>query len=391
MVRDVVQELISLLPKDNFDLLFDRLSLTPGDELTKAIDGWIWSCDAAVVIVDRAALSISDNPWVFSEASRLQDRRESVEVIPLFVDPVDAEAIKNKQWEAAGLDTPLGIAQKGRSPRDLAKDVAEALERKTLARVRTSAAGRRLAEILRGFSRDVLSDAARPLKDPLRDWSEQRLQHEIAHALLGEADYDVLVEVSGKLAETDMDRAAEVLHVALPYTWVDAGAAAAFAEAVRNHRPVGLNSIEHMTSKAYAARCADEWPPWPVYQVDLASDSEHVHLANDLDAAIVQIRQRQRRRITLLSVVCPTHMDSKYVGLVRERAAGQAELVFLVGDQDPETLSPPLPEGFSYVRPTIDTAVETEAVIRGSQGRAVLWEKHNDDREGRGLDRLDIP
>ena len=35
VVRDVVQELISLLPKDNFDLLFDRLSLTPGDELSE--------------------------------------------------------------------------------------------------------------------------------------------------------------------------------------------------------------------------------------------------------------------------------------------------------------------------------------------------------------------
>jgi hypothetical protein len=393
VVHDVLEALVELLPKADFDVLLDRFTLAPSEQLKKTIDGWIWTCDAAIVVVDKKALVIGEHTWVFNEASRLHDRRKTVEVIPLFVDGVRPEAIKNELWEPAGLDNPLGICGGESSSRELAARVVKVLQEKTLKRVRASGVSRRLAEILSTFSSSVLSDAATPLKDPLRDWSMQRLEHEIAESLLAKDDYSVVMDVLVKLAETNLESAGEALYVVLPFTWVNPKAAAAMSAAVRDRLPVGLNTVLLPTSQAYVARCAEEWPPWPVHAIDPASDPEYVHLEKDLDRQLKRLSGRRRNPVELLGVVCKTKVDPKLVRVVQKHTAPHQSvgLLFLVGDLDPATLPQPLRNQIVYVQPTIEREFEKEALMRLHIGRMELWDRHNQDRVNRGSLAVEFP
>jgi hypothetical protein len=395
-VRDVLEALVAVLPQDDFEILLDRFTLRPSEDLTKTINGWLWSCDAAVVVVDPKALEFGVNPWVFSEAVRLQDRLETIEVIPVFVGGARPAHVKNKLWEPTGLDTPLGVCDAGLSPNALAVQLAETLKDMTLKRVRASGVTRRLALILTSFDSSLLRDAAVSLKEPRRDWSSQRLQHEIAQRLLEVNDFDVVMDVLVKLAESDLERAGEALYVILPFTWVDRRAAGAIHEALKLHMPVGLNTVQIPTTQAYVARCASEWPPPPVHAVNPASDPEYVHFQKDLEKRLKRLKcisGARRTRLQLFGVVCEAKVDPKLVGLLEECISTHHHvgLLFLIGNLKPKKLPRPLRDKIVHVEPKIDPVLEQEALMRLPQGRHQLWERHNEDRSSRGWPEVRFP
>lgn len=384
-VAAVLEEIIDALPCADFKIMLDRTALDPGAPLKETIDDWLWNCDAAVVVVDARALDFEQNPWVFTEANRLQDRRESIEVIPLFVDGKSAADVKNKTWEPVGLNLPLGVEMaRSETAAAAAVRVIEVLKDKTLRRVRTSGTLHQLAYVLGQFDADNLRRAAAPLKDK-REWSAQRLKYEIADRMLDAPDYDVVIAVFAALARDSLDLAEEALYLVLPFTWVDKTAAAAIPAAIRAGRPVGLNATWLGTSEAYVARSAEAWPPWPVWHVDPWADTEHVHFKGDFQAQLDYALSLEEE-VLLLGIMCDVKPEKVYIDYVQAQVEQHTNLglLFLLGDLSPADLPSTLPQTLKHVEPKLDRHREEEARVRSLEGQRKLQYSHE---KARGASR----
>jgi hypothetical protein len=393
---------------EDFKLLTDEREIRAGGPVVDQIGDMIRNCHAAIVIVNKRALTLEcdDNRWVFTEASRLQDRFDAIDVIPVFVEGVTADAIKIKAWEPTGLNTRLGRSggRMEHAATDFA-DVAALAEhlvddlQPTLRRVRSCGVRDRISLFLKNFDVETLKRAAAPLEDRW-GWRDKLIAQEVAERLLAadpgdranpNAHYGRVLKVLATLAPHDLDAASLVLRLALPFTWVDADAAARIPAAVTNKKLVALNTLQSKTPDAYAVRHAD-WPLWNVCHVDPASDTEYVKTRRDIKTWLDKIDDRRAiwegvedydLGFDLVVVVC-TRLNAELVEVLDEHLADRPDIgvVYLVGDLEEADVTRYLDTRFVYVEPKLDRGVETRGLTRWERAPDALTDAVERDLAG---------
>ena len=317
----------------------------------------------------------------------------------MLVDGVEPADLQQEKWAPTGLGDTVALTAGGAEREqldNLATDCVMALQ-PTLKRVRASAVKRRLAAILGEFNETVLKDAAEQLK-PDGQWSDPHLARNVAEALIAAAESDAPRPGrpgDGLPAEArrDPSRACCRAHyMVLPFTWVDSEVAAKIPEAVASRLHIGLGLRAVDAQRAYVIRSEAIWPPGPWHAVDPASDTEYTNVIPDLEARLARLAAG-RRDIALVTIVCHDGIDARLIEII-EGLIGHLEdvrVVLLVGDLDEADVPQPVRDRIVLLRPSLAADEEQKGLNHLTEGRNSLWERHNEDRVGRGVAEVPFP
>jgi hypothetical protein len=370
IVGDTIDALVAALtPQAGFEVLIDRDGIPLGTGFRGQVEAFIAQCDAAVVLIGRRALE-AGHPWVRTEAAKLGSRvaaDKTFQLVPVFLEGVQPAQLRGGEWEPVELAAQNGVVDD--DPGRIAELIRERLE-PTRLRVAAGAVERGLAALLREVPERTLMDGAQTLMAgaPLAFAGEPASA--VARRLLGAPlTVDTAVEFIRSWLLTNPKAAIMVLRSVLPYTWVDAEAAACIPPAVRRHRPIGLNTASPATSRAYLARASEAWPQWQSRDVlpegdDVAEIRRAVGRAigdaigdPDLeDIADIPADEFDADEPLFLSVPCPC-FDEEIVNAFDDLPTGVA-LILLGGAITWKDVAPP---GVEYVRPELEEEAERAA------------------------------
>ena len=109
--RTLCRALATCLNTD-FDVLWDQANLQTSDAWRAAIDEWIWRCDAAIIVISRAA---TESPYVAYEAALLRQRwkhRSQFLMIPIWCPGVDEKLLTDRMGalQLSEIQTNLKLA-----------------------------------------------------------------------------------------------------------------------------------------------------------------------------------------------------------------------------------------------------------------------------------------
>ncbi len=246
--------------------LVDQSGIEPGDEWRPQLVDWLARCDAAVVLLNQAAL---DSTWVRREVNILMWRRALG--APLLVVPVLLDGLTTTAVKQAGLEElrPIQFARTAQGVEPDAESLADQVLGR-FARLPRAATGTdpmsvwlgRLALYLSEAQRrpDVLAEAARALHAEREFLAHVTAQHGgclfLAHQFLV-APPERMEKALDVLAPSLQDQTIRRLTSALNATWVDEEAARSALPAPGG-RPQAmtllLNAFSNSTAEQYIRR-----------------------------------------------------------------------------------------------------------------------------------------
>ncbi|MEU6918971.1 toll/interleukin-1 receptor domain-containing protein [Streptomyces olindensis] len=246
--------------------LVDQSGIEPGDEWRPQLVDWLARCDAAVVLLNQAAL---DSTWVRREVNILMWRRALG--APLLVVPVLLDGLTTTAVKRAGLEElrPLQFARTAQGTEPDAKSLADRVLGR-FARLPQEATGtdpmsdwlQRLALFLSEAQRQprVLTDAARALNAEREFLAHVTAQQGgclfLAHQFLL-APPERMEKALDVLAPSLQDQTIRRLVGALNATWVDEEAARGALPAPGRQpqeMTLLLNAFSNSTAEQYIRR-----------------------------------------------------------------------------------------------------------------------------------------
>ena len=256
-----------------FGLLLDKVILEPGDMWRSRINLWVGGCDAALILLSRAAL---ESAYVAYEVSILSYRaamKDSLLLIPILLEEVAEEDLKKGRLSPAQLAELQAIRGKGKTPEKIAQEVVAKLEKDI--QPGTTPLERRaqhLADLL-DFEPGPLAAAGREVDLDLDVWipSEEKLRLRLAAQLLSVGMLKAaraLAILLGKIPKKEdkalwLDKVLKLVASA----WVDPRSFDRLPRIAKGREKVaavGINASQERTAEMYlvCARCDDPEDTW---------------------------------------------------------------------------------------------------------------------------------
>lgn len=187
--------------KPDFDVLCDKERLIAGQEWRDELFTWMHRAHSAVILFSASALQ---SDWVRTEASvltwrRTLDKGNTFKVIPVLLDPVTKENLREKKFSPMQL-TALQLVQSN-DPAQIAQGVSEGLRHLIKDRPPDTPfekLERKIAHLLTDIKAAELLNAARAMNADVSEWSESS---EYPMLLAGEMLRRGLPEANGALHE----------------------------------------------------------------------------------------------------------------------------------------------------------------------------------------------
>lgn len=276
--REVQEALTAALQEkaraERFALLLDKVTLEAGDMWRSRINLWVGGCDAAVILLSKAALESSYVAYEVSILSYRQAMKDSLLLIPVLLEEVAPEDL------AKGRLSPAQLAEihavQGKTTEEIVQEV--------LARLETVVPGgetplerraRHLAELLDDFDKDDLVEAGKKaaldLLDTWMPFAEEKLRLRLAAQLLSVGMIGAapaVLHLRGKIRKKD-DQVIWVNRVLrlVASAWVDPRSfdrLPRIAKGEEKIAAVGLNASHELTAEMYlvSASCGDPEDTW---------------------------------------------------------------------------------------------------------------------------------
>jgi hypothetical protein len=274
-VEAVLDVLVGRLEDGGFIPLLDRQTIPGGVDFHLRVHNMIATCHAAVVLLNRRAHAL-ESTWVLNETSRLQERAavdEHFQVVPLYTEGLTPDDFRNDDWEPTDI-ARLNAAFSAGSPDETATAVVAMLD-ETRKRMTEGVVEREVLRLLSDVPEGQLRKAAEKL---FGGWIAGDPYPAVAKRLV--AGGEKYTPVRGFLRELvkfrHFETAQELLTLVLPFMWVRRDAVDPIPGAFAEGRPLGLNSREPRTGKAYVHCASTVWPIWKVCDVGPGFDDDIV-------------------------------------------------------------------------------------------------------------------
>jgi hypothetical protein len=238
-------------PPSKYRVLLDRTELKPGDGWRKAINLWLGGCDAAVVLLSKAALKSYYVVYETSILSYRAEAEESFRLIPVFLEDVDDAALRKSML------SPQQLAEYQAVRKDTVEEIVQEVEAR-LAAVALAVAPTPVevrAKSLASLLPDDLDAAAQCLKLDVDPWVPVKdVRQQVALGLLG---VGMLMAVDPLLHVKDrLKGKVEVLQSILDVVasgWVDYHAVDRIPKLARRVAgdAFGTNAAEQDTARMY--------------------------------------------------------------------------------------------------------------------------------------------
>jgi hypothetical protein len=273
----IVTELEKPERMTRFGLLLDKVTLEPGDLWRSRINLWVGGCDAAVIILSRAAL---ESPYVAYEVSILSYRvamGDSLLLIPILLEDVSVEDLKKSRLSPAQLAELQTVQGNGKSATEIAQEVVAKLEKSVLTPGETpiERRARGLAGELDVFDPVHLEKAASFLDCQIDCWIpdvQGKLRLRLAIQLLSvgmNGAIDALLSLRDSLPSilTKQQKSEWMQRVSeyVASSWVDARSVERLPTIAKGETAisaVGLN-ISHLVSMTMYVHCASSQDQFP--------------------------------------------------------------------------------------------------------------------------------
>lgn len=269
---DVQTALVQAL-KDagDYSILMDRLTLQAGDAWRARINLWVGGCDAAVVLISRAALTSAYVAYETSILSYRSQRDPGFVLIPVLVPPVDLGALNA---------STLGSVQQ-LDEKHYVTGTVEQIVRTVLDRLRDLAScespveqrARALTNLMREVPEEHLANAAELLGlEHLDEWlprGDQKLRLRLAVQLMSvgmHAAGTALLVLRNHLASDVATRRqrTEDLITLVASSWVDYRAATHIPRVIdeKKRYALSLTAQSDTTVRMYATCALSDRPSW---------------------------------------------------------------------------------------------------------------------------------
>lgn len=339
--RDVREALTERLAQPDehctsYDVLVDRTGLKAGRSWRTAINGWMGTCDAAVLLLSNKAL---ESGWVAYEASvvawRKQVSGDAFAFVPVhLVEPrdldwerIDPTQVLQGQGVVAAYDEAWDDAARAAALDDAYHQVREALAglvpadappiARTLQHVRAA-----LQTIGPGGAA-LVSQSIAELSDVVDGWTPpdddvERIARCMATLGLDRRVAKCLRRLAGRMNNQGM---CEVVD-ALSSSWVDGGAAAVVAGATDTTRVVASNVENADTAWFYMWAQTDvppsqSWKVAPVVWQPRADDPDGDSLLAAIDVALYDLLKRESRADVVALLSDLAYADDRVFAAVR--------------------------------------------------------------------------
>ena len=277
-------------------VLLDKEGLELGDRWRSVLNLWIGGCNAAVLLLSRKALASS---YVAYEASILSHRSSApdtkFQLIPVFIPPVDDEAVKNSLLTSAHLTELQARVDKITTADQIVAAVVNRLGTLDRAASPVEKQIQLLKSLIAHIDEDILRDEADKLGVDLEDWATgESLHHLLAAKMMGaglSSTTDMLRNVRGHLGRTREEWTpivADILWL-VGSAWVDYRAIDRIPALARSTRTIGSNAQEPLTARMYVVRASNLLPrdTWTVAEVTETSGAfEEAELQKQWEDAI---------------------------------------------------------------------------------------------------------
>ena len=259
---------------NDFAILIDKDDIKVGDPWRQTLNTWIGGCDAAIVLLTEKALQ---SEYVAYEVTVLTYREKNLPaykctVIPVFIDPVNDEAVrKARGFRASLLAEYQGITAKARD--EVVRKVQEALSGLTLLPSPIEEQEIFVENLLRKLvPESKVTQSLNSLNVDLGGWKVDPFRS-LALALLsrglGDLTSDVILSIRSYIKDRET---LETLFEIVATSWIDVRSTQCLEHIARNSlepRLVALNATSDFIARKYVERAGnrppgDSWNVAPV-------------------------------------------------------------------------------------------------------------------------------
>ena len=271
-VQDIRNRLFDSLTDEGFPVLLDQKGIDLGQNWRAILNLWIGGCDAAIVLLCEDALKSSYVAYETSILTYRKDCDEDFLLIPIFIDPVDEEAIQSSRLEPSRIHDIQSVLKKV-SCDQIVRDVIDKL--KTLHQKETpiDKSVKHLRYILKGVDPEILEEEANKLSIALGPWDPKPdVAKSIAMKMMGvglEGSKETIRRLRRYLPEPKNVSIDEMVDL-VASSWVDYRSVVRIPKIAESDWSIGVNGENPLTAKMYVIRACDFAPSdsWPVVQVD---------------------------------------------------------------------------------------------------------------------------
>lgn len=291
---------------ERFGVLLDKVTLEPGDMWRSRINLWVGGCDAAVILLSRAAL---ESAYVAYEASILSYRcamKDSLFLLPVLLEDVAPADLAKGRLSPAQLAEIQVVSGKGKAADEIAAEVVARLEEKVQPGITPlERRAQHLANLLDRFKPSQLATAAEKVDLDVDRWipfAEEKLPLRLAIQLLSvgmQAAVPALLSLRAHIPDkTERASWVEAMVQQVASSWVDPRSRDRLPRIAKGEEPfaaVGINACHPLTAKMYVlcASCGDPEDTWRPVECDAIVGEDRVEqviekLAEKLGRALAQ-------------------------------------------------------------------------------------------------------
>jgi hypothetical protein len=279
LALEVRDQLAVALRAAGHAVLLDKEGIGLGDPWRSLLNQWIGGCNAAVLLLSRRALA---STYVAYEASNFSHRTSvpgsKFQLVPVFIPPVDASAVKDSPLASANLTELQGRVDTATTAQEIVAAVVGKLSNLDLSASPIEKQVQFLADLLRPVADDILLDEADKLGVDLEDWATgEPLRRVLAMKMMAvglSGTLNLLRNIRGLLGTTPEQWAAPVGKILwlVGSAWVDYRAVDRIAALARSTRTIGSNAEKPLTARMYVVR-ASNLPPNDAWKVAEATET----------------------------------------------------------------------------------------------------------------------
>ena len=287
----LLQRLYAELSAAGFAVLLDKEELRLGNNWRSVLNFWIGGCNAAVVLLSQAAL---ESDFVNYEASVLKYRHDldpAFLLIPVMLDPVNHQAVRNSRLEPTQIHEVQGIVSGG-EPDQIVPQVLAGLAQLSDAETPLETATLYVEYLLDRVPPFLIQRAAQRFRLDPGPWVPgANLKRGLALRLLAaglEGSSETLRDLRAYLPEPKQESLEGPINV-IGSSWVDFHALKRLPELARTAHPMGVNGERPLTARLYVIRACELSPtdPWKVAEVTaVAGEDLNLALPREIRGAL---------------------------------------------------------------------------------------------------------
>lgn len=266
--RKILTDLAGSL-KGKYAILLDRETLVPGEVWRSALNVWIGTCDAAVILVTPASIASEFCQYEWSLLSYREKAQPGFKIVPIYYE-TNPQAIKDKPHQISEI---LGFSQYS-SPQQLSEEVAAWLAEVSVQLRPAELQAVFIAKLLEDYvgKLEVIDRVAARIQIEFGTWDPHVDKwRDFAIKIMGvglERARPALRDLKQWFGNKNVEQFKDLVTL-IGCSWVDIASAqriGALKRHITKRGPFGLNAENPETAKFYVLSGSDRAPSnnWPV-------------------------------------------------------------------------------------------------------------------------------